>query len=302
MPRIAIAVVVAVVLLVVAVPQARRAVFSLLGLLAITTLGSAIFGTLVWGLYEAKPWLTERSSVAVKDIPESATSPPSEDVDDLAGTAEADLASALAEEEAERLDAAQQRLAEQKLHKALLVAKARVILEEDRKLAAQATAYPLPAGAGDLVGDIMAIRIPAWRDKAVQSAQKESIRKWLASLGLEADQTAGIVTAKAWGSVYDLWVAENPDAVPKASSGQPQVTTTSAEPEPASGEPEAAAPEPVPSAPSEAALTLPPVRNPTPAPRRAPRPSVPPRYRAPPPPPRPRWMPPPEREVGPFGY
>jgi hypothetical protein len=303
MPGIAIAVVVAVVLLVVAVPQARRAVFSLLGLFAIITLGSAIFGALVWGLYEAKPWLTERSSVVVREeAPESATSAPSEDVDDLAGTAEADLASALAEEEAERLDAAQQRLAEQKLHKALLVAKARVIMEEDRKLAAQATAYPLPAGARDLVGDIMAIRIPAWRDKAVQSAQKQSIRKWLTSLGLEADETAGIVTAKAWGSLYDLWIAENPDAAPKASSGPPPVTTTSTEPEPASGESEAAAPEPAPSAPSEAALTLPPVRNPIPAPRRAPRPSVPRRYRAPPPPPKPRWMPPPEREVGPFGY
>jgi len=303
MPGIAIAVVVAVVLLVVAVPRVRRAFYSLLGLFAIITLGAAIFGALVWGLYEAKPWLTERSSVAVKETPEATTSPPPlEDGDDLAGTAEADLASELAEEEAERLDAEQQRLAEQKLHKALLVAKARVILEEDRKLADQATAYPLPAGARDLVGDIMAIRIPAWRDKAVQSAQKESIRKWLASLGLEADETAGIVTAKAWGSLYDLWVAENPDAVPKASSGQPQVTATSAEPEPAYEEPEAAAPEPVPSAPSEATLKLPPVRNPTPAPRRAPRPSVPRRYSAPPPPPRPRWMPPPEREVGPFGY
>jgi hypothetical protein len=292
-----IVIAVVVVLLTIAVPRLRRAALSVLGLLAIVTVGSSVFAGLIWALYESKPWLTATNHSAVaQEVAPSKASASGKGDKEIDGTAEADLAAALAEEEAERLEEEQQRLAEEKLHIALLAAKARVILEEDRKLAAQATAYPLPAGVGERLGDIMAIRIPAWRDEEVESAQKESIRNWLTSIGLKTEETASIVTAKAWGSLYDMWVAENPKASPPAPRPKAaQVATATPEPE--------ASPHPAPAAQSETAVAPPPTRDRVPSSRQAARPPPPRRYSAPRPAPRPRRPPPRrEREVGPFGY
>jgi len=287
----------AVLLLVIAVPQLRRPALALLGLLAIIAAGSAIFATVIWALYESKPWLTRDDRSVAQEI--APAEPPSSEKggDGSAVTAEQDLATALAGEEAERLEEEKQHLEEKKLHIALLAAKARVVLEEDRTLAAQATAYPLPVGVGETLGDIMAIRIPAWRDKKIELAQKESIRAWLQSIGLDASETASIVTAKAWGSLYDMWVAENPAVAhlsPQAGATEVASTTTEAVPTP---DPESSAETQTPEEP-------PPLAEQTSSPQQVARPASPRRYNSAPHTPRPprRPLQRPKREVGPFGY
>jgi hypothetical protein len=286
----------AVLLLAVAVPQLRRPVLSLLGLLAIIAAGSAVFATVIWALYESKPWLIPDDRGVAQETAPSRLPPSEGDSRGSIATAEEDLAAALAGEEAERLDEERQHLEEKKLHRALQAAKARVVLEEDRKLAAQATAYPLPVGVGETLGDIMAIRIPAWRDEKVELAQKESIRAWLQSIGLNAKETANIVTAKAWGSLYDMWVAENPTvAHPSPQAGASEVASTAPEPAPTS--------DPVLSAETQTSEEPRSRADQTSFSHQVARPTPPRRYSVPRPPPRKRRPPQrPEREVGPFGY
>ena len=207
-----IAVGIAVVLLIAVVPPLRRTVLSVLGLFAIIGAGSAVFAAVIWGIYQSKPWLSLDAPSAVQEAPKPADESP-----ESIATREADLTAALDAEDAQRLAEEQQRLEEEKLRISILAARARVVLEEDRKLAAQATSFPLPAGVGDMLDDLMAIRIPAWRDKQLAANQKELIRTWLHSIGLFPEETGSIVTAKAWGSLYDMWVAENPGVAPATS-------------------------------------------------------------------------------------
>lgn len=279
----------AVVLVIVAVPRLRRTALSLLGLFAIIAVGSAVFGGGIWGLYQFKPWLIFDEPAAVQGEPV----PAAEEMEPVA-TPQADLTAALAAEDAQRLSDEQQRLEEERLRLAIVVARARVILEEDRKLAAQATSYPLSAGVGDRLGDIMAIRIPSWRDKQVAAVQQESIRTWLRSIGLSGEEMATIVTAKAWGSLYDLWVAENPaTARPIPQAGEPGAASTPPGIEPVS-DPETVSP-------SEAAQEPPPLVRQAPPPRMQFRPAPPKRADT-----QRRQTPsrrsPEQRGVGPFGY
>jgi hypothetical protein len=278
-----------VVLLVITVPWTRRAALSLLGLLAIVVVGSTLFAALIWALYESRTWLIAEDPGIVQQAPLSEQEdleeapPPEPDGGDAIQDAEEDLQFALASEEAQRLEEARRRIT-------VLAARARAILEEDRKLAAQAIAYPLPPGVNDRLADIMAIRIPAWRDKGVAAAQKESIRAWLQSIGLDVDETARIVTAKTWGALYDIWVAENPDvAAPSPRAGEPESLPA--------GEPPVGRDEPPPSEPAQEPPSfvsqVPPNRQVAPAPSAK-------RYSTSPP--TPSRPPPPEPEVGPFGY
>jgi len=175
------------------------------------------------------------------------------------------------------------------------------VLEEDRKLAEQTVSHRLPVGIGGEFVDILAIRIPPWRDKQLAAAQKESIRVWLQSIGLSADETASIVTAKAWGALYDMWLAENPDVVvPRPPSVSTEVASVL--PESEAPPPEAAA-ESAPMPSSQTEPEKPPARDPTFPPPEAIR-RVPPRRPdvAPAPPPRQRPARRSEPEVGPFGY
>jgi len=277
-------------LLVITVPWTRRAALSVLGLLAIIVVGSTLFAALIWALYESRTWLIAEDPGIVQQAPLSEQEdleeapPPGPHGGDAIQDAEEDLQFALASEEAQRLEEARRRIA-------VLAARARAILDEDRKLAAQAIAYPLPPGVSDRLADIMAIRIPAWRDKGVAAAQKESIRAWLQSVGLDVDETARIVTAQAWGALYDIWVAENPDvAAPSPRGGEPESLPA--------GEPPVGRDEPPPSEPAQEppffVSQVPPNRQAAPVPPAK-------RYSIPSPP-TPSRPPPTEPEVGPFGY
>lgn len=306
-----ITILVAAVLVVLAVPSLRRAVLSIIGLVAVIVAGSAIVAVVVWGLYQAKPWLTpdELAVAEEAEVSDGQGSIPDE-------TVEADLTSAIASEEAQRRKEEQQRLEVAQARIASLAARARVILEEDRILAEQAAAYPLPSGLGPRLGNIIAIRIPAWRDADVAARQREAIRAWLHSIGLTDEETLSITTAKAWGGLHDMWVAETtgvlargvPVAEPTVAS---DATTSEAESESAlDSEANAQAgagadpladpaaesvdqPEPLPVAPRPVPRQ---VFRPAPPPRRADYPPP------PPPPPPPRRQPSAQPEVGPFGY
>jgi hypothetical protein len=296
----------AVVLVVLAVPRLRSAFLSFMGLAAIIAAGSAVIAVVVWALYQAKPWLTPEQSATTED-----ESVPEEEVADTSDLAEKDLAAALASEDARLQAQQQQKLEEEKLRIARLVGRARYILEEDRKFAEQAALDPLAFGAGSRFDDIIVIRIPAWRDRKLAERQAESIRTWLQSIGLTADETANISTAKAWGSLYDMWVAEErAGTAPSPPAGESAVASGPAgtevggasepvhpiETEPAFDVPAeiVSAPPPVVRQTRRVAPRVPPVREVVRSPtlRRASPPRRPP----------PRRPPRREREVGPFGY
>jgi len=293
------------VLVVLAIPRLRSAFLSFLGLAAIIAAGSAVIAVVVWALYQAKPWLTPSEP----ELAESAAAP--ERVGpEAADTAEADLTSALASEEAQLLAQRQQALSEEKLRIARLVGRARYILEEDRKFAGHAALNPLPVGVPSSFSRIIAIRIPAWRDDELATRQSESIRIWLQSIGLSADETASVSTAKAWGSLYDMWVAETQTAAsarPSARQPVPEPATASApiareaEEEPEAAPEAAAEPVSVPSLPPEAAPVPPPVASQAAPRREIVRPSSPRRIDTPRRPSQ-RRPAPREREIGPFGY
>lgn len=303
---------VAVVLVVLAVPRLRSALLSLMGLAAIIAAGSAVIGLVVWGLYQYKPWLTPGDPALAEDA-----AAPAKEASAASPSAEADLSSAIASEEAQQQaeqQAEQQRtLDKEKLRVASLVGRARYILEEDRKFAAHAALNPLPAGVSASFSNIIAIRIPAWRDEALAERDSDAIRTWLRSIGLSADETASITTAKAWGSLYDMWNAERQAAAASALPAPgPTVSTdassTTATPgSEAVPEPEIATesePDPAPAPPPDiapaAAPALPPIARQAP-PRQRVRPPPPSRAETPRRPP-PRRRPAADRAVGPFGY
>jgi hypothetical protein len=295
----------AVVLVVLAVPRLRSAFLSLLGLVSIIAAGSAVIAVIVWALYEAKPWLTpdepsyaEKASPPVRVLPNTGNE-----------AAEAELASALASEEAEHFVEDQQELGVEKLRIAALVGRARYILEEDRKFSSLAALNPLPAGVSADFSNIIAFRIPAWRDSELAEREAASIRTWLVSIGLTAEETANISTAKAWGSLYDMWITEKAISTP-ASPGESQPAVASVPSAPDSSEkpeqeaqskPEAK-PAPVPPTAKKAAPAVAPIARQEP-PRREVVPTAPPAtVDIPPRRPPPRRPRPSEREVGPFGY
>lgn len=290
----------AVIIVVLAVPRLRSAVLSLLGLAAIIAAGAAVIAVVVWALYQAKPWLTPDSPVVTTDA-----AAPAEKVSEASATPEADLTSALADEEAQLLAQQQQDVAAEKLRIAGLVGRARYILEEDRKFAEHAALNPLPAGISSSFGNIIAIRIPAWRDNELAGRQSESIRTWLQSIGLSAEETATITTAKAWGSLYDMWIAEKQAAVPPGTRPpEPAVVSASTAPE-IEREPDAATQsefEAAPAVPQETVPEPPPVAAQAPPRREVVRSSPPSRIEPTRRPPPRRPSPSPEREVGPFGY
>lgn len=207
----------AVVLLIVAIPQLRRATLSMLGLLAIVGFGSSVFGAAVWMVYESKQWLADDGSDQETQVPiplEGGGADPRVVPTDH-------FTAALAREEALWQEEVQQVLEEKRLIQeqerqriVALATRARAILEEDRKLARYRADHPLPVAIDGVLADILAIRIPPWRDRELAGVQQESIRTWLVAIGLTADETAHIVTAKAWGGLYDLWIAENPQQAP----------------------------------------------------------------------------------------
>jgi hypothetical protein len=174
------------------------------------------------------------------------------------------------------------------------------ILEADRIFAEQSAAFPLPAGVGEQTASIIAIRIPGWRDGALATLQAAAIRDWLHKMGLKPEETANITTAKAWGGLYDMWVAENPGvAQPSNQVPAPAVADGDDQTAPADGQEPAdeqqTSPEPV-AEPEPVAID----RRPLP-PRQFTRPAPPRQVEAP------RRLPPPrrpvqEREVGPFGF
>ncbi len=205
-------------IILVAVPWLRRATLSALGLFGIIGAGVGVFALAIWGVLHYKSLL----------VAERPPDPPS-DIEEIPLPARAggrlpvadDLASALAQEDALRAEerallaaAEVARLEQERQRVAALAEQARAILEEDRKLSRHAAAYPLTMGSGSLLADIIAIRIPAWRDRALAAEQSVAIRTWLHEIGLDTFETADIATAKAWGSLYDLWVEEHPEHAP----------------------------------------------------------------------------------------
>lgn len=309
-----ITILVAAVLVVLAVPSLRRAVLSFIGLVAIIVAGSAIVAVVVWGLYQAKPWLTPDAPVVAEEV----EAPDGKGL--ISGEVEeADITSAIASEEAQRRKEEQQRLEVAQARIVTLAARARLILEEDRILAEQAAAYPLPSGLELRLGNIVAIRIPAWRDGDVAVRQQEAIRAWLHSIGLTDEETLSITTAKAWGGLHDMWVAETtgvlargvpvtePTVASDAATAETELESAldaEAEAESRSDAPADAGADPQadPAAESVAQPAPLPVV-PRPVPRQVFRPAPPRRTESPPPPPPPpRRQPSAQPDVGPFGY
>lgn len=304
-----IIIVVAAVLVVFAVPSLRRAALSFLGLVAIIAAGSAIVAVVVWGLYQAKPWVApdEPTVAEVAEVPGAKDAIPG-------AMEEADLTAAIESEEVRQQGEEQQRLEAERARIADVAARARAILEGDRLLAEQAAAYPLPAGVGSRLGSILAIRIPAWRDGDVAVSQQESIRAWLQSIGLTAEETVSITTAKAWGGLHDMWVAETTGvAAPSLQVSGPAVAADVAAPGPGLQPESEVASETGSSssadadsegdalAEADAQPETPPIQA-QPIPRRTVARRSPPRRAEPQRAPPPRRQRPAQSEVGPFGY
>jgi len=301
--------------LVAVVPALRRGALSVLGLSAIAAVAIAGIALPVWGLYEAKSWLTG-AAPEIADVSEKSRPGHGSET----GAAEKALSEAKKAEQRRMEDERQKRAEEQRrLEEELqriadLAEEARIVVENDRKYAEIAADSPRMPGIDQVSTDLIAIRIPSWRDEALAEREMELIRAWLISIGLTPEETAMIVTAKAWGTLYDLWQREitspadrpAPDAQAPAvadSEEPPQAEPLSeAEPEPdpqaePPPEPEparatAAEPEYIPFAPLRQAER--PVVQPRPQPRQAlpAAPQIPERRRPPAQ----------ERELGPFGY
>jgi hypothetical protein len=280
--------------LVLLVPKARKTALEMLAVTAIAAGGIAALALPVWALYQAAPFLEPPSPA------------PGEGAED--GTGQLEVLVQQQEEqrrreEEERLrQAEEQRQREEEQARITAIAETvRSLVERERRYAAVSASRPRLPGADRLSGDLIAIRIPAWRDAETAAREKALIIAWLYAIGLTADEAASIHTANGWGSVYDLWRIENPLLATNASSEATAVVGAGPDPRPApesDAEPEVL-PEPVlPPAPEVLRL-----ERPGAAERRAaaagsePRPeSIAPRR---PPPVR---RPPPQPEVGPFGY
>jgi len=276
------------------VPRTRRAALSVLGVTAIAVLAIAGIWLPVWALYEAKSWLAAPEPLIVESRSKTAEQGTSRAAS--AEDGEAPSADERAEQETNHKE--QQQQAQEQQRVASVAEAARAIVDSDRKYAAAAAASPSIPGLARVSADLIAIRVPSWRDPELAVREQGLIRAWLHSIGLTPEQTSSLYTANGWGSVYDLWRSE---VLADAEAPAPVLQPAEA---PAAGRPGPAAEEPVP-------------RRAT-APRRAERPSViesevpfepipepPPERRPAQPRPRtetPKRQPAQESEVGPFGF
>jgi hypothetical protein len=279
------------------IPVLRRAVLSVIGLTGIAALAILGIGLPVWALYELKPWLVSSEQVVAEASAETRANV----AEDTESAQEREDAERLRGEEQERQAEAQRVLEEQQRRIAEITESAREIVAKDGEYAKLARSSQRFPGLDRVSIDLIAIRIPTWRDSDLAEREKVLIRSWLHSLGLLPAETAQIHTASAWGSLYDLWRVENPTAVTTPiltleSKPLPPPDQSAVEEEDLPTMPQARS-EPLPSSePRRLAPSTPPARTQTaPDPRPVGRDDTPPTA----PPPRRR---PPEREVGPFGY
>lgn len=292
-------------LAVLAVPPIRQAVLSLIGLLAVAAVAVTGIGLPVWALYEAKPWLVSALPtvvVAPSQAEGDGAARGERERDDKALAAAQEAERQRIEEERQRQAAAQRKAEEAKLRRTAAAETARSVVDRERTYASLAASSSRLRGLDQVSFDLLAIRIPSWRDGQLAEREQGLIRVWLESIGLTPDETAEIHTANGWGTVYDLWNQDKAAAAEEEDPLQPRVAVRAApepipdpdpEPEP---EPEAE-PEPEPE---------PEWQRVDPAPYPPPRASVPafrPRSQAVAPrSPEPRTRSAPQPRVGPFGY
>jgi hypothetical protein len=279
------------------VPQTRRAMFEILSVTAVAAVGVAALGLPVWALYEADPLL-------------GPSQPPVAAAEDGTGQLDALLEQQEAErrrleEEEGRRQAEEQRKREEEQARIAGIAKAvRAIVERERKYAAvAASGQRLPAADG-ILKDLIGIRVPGWRDSETAEREKALILAWLLTIGVTSEETASIRTANGWGSVYDLWSAEQSAVAGEPVSETGEVVSLTVDPpaaaEPASEGDVASEPESEPEPEPEPEVVQPEPR-PFSEQQRQWRP-VPRWESAAPRVPAPVRRPPPRREVGPFGY
>ena len=284
----------AVAALVLLIPQARRTALESLGVLAIAAGGVLALALPVWALYQVEPWLPPPTAPepAAPDGGGQSPAAPAVPAQDLR----------LLEEESQRQAEAQRKREQEQARIAGIAQTIRGIVERERKYVALSASRSRLPGIEQLSADLIAIRIPSWRDPALAEREQALIVAWLYAIGLTAEETASIRTANGWGSVYDLWRSENPLLAATSPGGDAEIAEAPSE---------TAAPALAPEAGSAAALeaALPPapevltlerpslterrVETPRAAPRREP---------AAPRRPAPAGRAPPERAVGPFGY
>jgi hypothetical protein len=295
---------VVVALAVLAVPPIRQAVLSLIGLLAVAVVAVAGIGLPVWALYEAKPWLVSALPAVVAPPPQAAVDGAAKgerERDEKALAAAQEAERQRIEEERQRQAAAQRKAEEAKLRRTAAAETARSVVDRERTYASLAASSSRLRGLDQVSIDLLAIRIPSWRDGQLSEREQGLIRVWLESIGLTPDETAEIHTANGWGTVYDLWIQDKA-AVAEEDPLQPRVAVRAA-PEPIPDQDPEPEPEPEPEVESE---PEPEWQRVDPAPYPPPRAGVPafrPRSRAVAPrSPEPRTRSAPQERVGPFGY
>jgi hypothetical protein len=275
-------------------PQTRRTLIEMLAVTAIAAVGVAVLVLPVVALQQSGSWPGSQ-----KPAPESAVADGSDRTDALAQ--ERAEEQRRVEEERQRRAQEERERDEEQARIAGIVEEVRSVIERERRYAAAASSREQLPGVEQLSAELIEIRIPAWRDSALADREKSLIFAWLYALGLTTEETTSIRTANGWGSVYDLWRAENPllAAGPAQPDGEIADGGGQASPVPGAGSGPEGEPRPdlVPEPPPPRAQRPTVAEQRATVPRREPRRESPPPRR--PPPPRP---PPPEREVGPFGY
>jgi hypothetical protein len=291
----------AVLVLILLIPQTRRSAMEILGVSLIAAVSLAVIGLPVWALYRVEPLL------------EAPAPPPVVAADNGTGQLNALLRQQeederrRVEDERRRQEEEQRKREEELARIAGILENLRAIVERERNYAEIVVSSPRLPGVGGISVDLIGIRIPGWRDSETAEREKAVIRAWLHSIGLSPEESASIHTANGWGSVYDIWRAENPPAVDAPSEeGSAEVASVPEDAPPAEPEPEQ---EPVPDLPPAPELRQQEAERKALAERRAEqraaarraearRQATPPRR----PPPARRPPPPPEPQVGPFGF
>ncbi|MEA3276795.1 MAG: hypothetical protein U9Q81_16175 [Pseudomonadota bacterium] len=277
-----------IVVVILLVPQIRKAALRLLGLTAIAGIAVAGIGLPIWGLYEAKSWLI--SPTPVVEAPEDEALGNAQSANTL--TAEQEEGQRRLEGEREQQAEEQRLIEEEQFRIAGLAETARSVVARERTYAAVAASSPQLPGVDQVSVDLIRIRIPSWRSNELAEREKGLIRVWLHSIGLTPEETKSIYTANGWGSVYDLWRKETTTATKPTPDTQVPVASVPEQSPPPGPDPESepeAQPEPRPEPRQAARRTFPQTR--AVAPRSEPRRESTARRR-----------PAPEREVGPFGY
>jgi hypothetical protein len=265
------------------VPQARRTALESLAVAALAAGGVLALALPVWALYQAEPWLPTPA------VPQQGAA---------GGTGQPQEAAPGPADELRRREQERQRQEQREQEQARvadIAATIRGIVERERRYAALSTSRPRLPGVEQLAADLIAIRVPSWRDADLAEREKALIMAWLYAIGLTAEETASIHTANGWGAVYDLWRTENPILAASAPAEPGELAGAPPEAEAESD----AVPEPALPPPPEV-LTL---ERPSVAERRLEPPRAEPARDLPPPRrPVPARRPAPEPEVGPFGY